>query len=186
MYETTLLNFESAGSTKFFMMNDTLNGGRSEVHFFVTSQAHAEFSGVLSDYIQHCYASVRLALPRLSTECLDGLSFIVKGDGRRYQCRLKTDDHQDEIEYMAEFQPQKKDWDSVRLSFSQFMPYYRGMHLSHISPINPENISSLCLSVNHVSQAGPYKLLLKQISTYSKNNMVVPAQNDMVWQDIHQ
>ncbi len=175
MNEVNLFNFGVDCDFNANVANDVLIGGHSESRVFISARAQAVFSGHLSDFIQNCFASVRFSKHNLSLEGIEGLYMKVMGDGKRYECRLRTQSQLDEIEYVSEFQTKKNEWMLVKLPFKNFIPIYRGHYLNNVSPIDPKSIQQICFFVSHHSQSGDFQLVFDWINAYRTNQAIVNA-----------
>jgi hypothetical protein len=99
-----VLDFHDADPTAWAIVNDGVMGGRSSSQVERTEAGTLRFSGHVSLENSGGFASTRTELGPLDLSGFRGLALRVRGDGRRYQLRLRMDPR-DPIAYKAEFQP---------------------------------------------------------------------------------
>lgn len=63
----------------------------------------------------------------------------VRGDGRKYQFRIRHDGGFDGISWRTEF-TSKNDWQTLDLPLDEFMPVYRGRGVPSAGPVVPSRI----------------------------------------------
>ena len=126
MKEKKIIDFRDASeSGKWERINDAVMGGMSESSLTPADEM-AVFEGIVSLENFGGFASVR-SLPReFGLGGYDGLILRVRGDGRRYRLRLKTDDDYEGVSYQAVFFTDASEWTESRLSFDEFVPVFRG------------------------------------------------------------
>jgi hypothetical protein len=135
-----LIDFHSDGGDMWTLVNDTVMGGVSSSRLRTTDRRTGIFSGVLSLENNGGFASVRAAVGKRDLSAYAGLETRVRGDGRTYQLRLRTDDHLDGIAYKSVFETRVGEWLTVRLSFSDFLPTFRGQTPADAAPLDPARI----------------------------------------------
>jgi hypothetical protein len=135
-----LVEFAGAATVEWRVVNDGVMGGVSSSTMTTTESGTGMFSGSLSLENNGGFASVRsdLAQPDLSPYA--GLVLRVRGDGRRYQVRLRTDPRFDGIAYRAEFDTEPDTWITVVLPFDTFVPTFRGYVPRNAPPLDPSAI----------------------------------------------
>ena len=156
---------EPAEENRWTVVNDGVMGGLSSSRMEVTSAGTGVFRGVLSLKNSGGFASVRRASPDDHFAGCAGVLLRVKGDGRTYQFRLRTNEQFDGMAYRAEFSTQPDTWITVRLPFSSFEPTFRGRIVPDAPPLRPENIQQLGFLVAD-KQAGPFQVEIDWIRTY--------------------
>jgi monofunctional biosynthetic peptidoglycan transglycosylase len=93
MSEKTIFEFESNNEAEqWISVNDGVMGGVSQGQMRFTDQGTALFSGALSLENNGGFASVRTYPQQYDLEGYAGLAIRIKGDGRRYKLRIRTDD----------------------------------------------------------------------------------------------
>jgi hypothetical protein len=73
-----------------------------------------------------------------------GLELRIKGDGQRYKLIIRCDPGWDSVGHTLSF-PTQPGWQTVRLSFSEFLPVFRAKTMRNADPINPQSIYSIQL-----------------------------------------
>jgi hypothetical protein len=122
------------------IVNDGVMGGVSNSSMVLTDAGHGQFSGHVSLANNGGFASVQHNT-RIKLNNEDKFIVLrVKGDGKRYEFRLKGALSQSES-YVHEFAT-SGEWQTIKLAISEFYPQFRGRKLS--SPnFNFENIEQL-------------------------------------------
>lgn len=110
------------------IVNDGVMGGISRSSMVLTDAGHGRFSGQVSTANNGGFASVQLtkAIGRPKDK-----AFVVlrlKGDGKRYEFRLKNRIRQYES-YVHTF-PTSGEWETIRLPIAGFYPEFRGRRLN--------------------------------------------------------
>ncbi|MGM0914489.1 MAG: CIA30 family protein [Pseudomonadota bacterium] len=117
------------------------------------------FSGETSLENNGGFASVRRDPEAFDLREHPGLELYVRGDGRRYQLRLYTDQLPQGAAYRASFQPSAGQWQRVALSWREFEPVFRGRLLKDVAAVDPARIEQLGLMIVD-RRAGPFRLEL--------------------------
>jgi len=135
---------------------DQVTGGRSVAHMQRMPEGNARFSGLLSLENGGGFASVR-SFPRdLHIRNETHLALRVRGDGKRYQVHLRTNDTLDGISYRASILG-PRNWGTVVIPFSGFAPTYRGKILKRAPPMQRDRICTVGFMVAD-RQEGPFTL----------------------------
>ena len=124
----------------WYAINDDVMGGLSSGGMTMTGQ-HLHFHGELSLQNNGGFASVR----RLASEDYahsPGLRLTVKGDGRRYQLRLRQDGNLDGVAWRHEFLTDGS-VQVIVLHFPDFEPVIRGRLVKNAGTIDPAHIKQL-------------------------------------------
>lgn len=121
-------------------VNDGVMGGISRGRMVPVDDA-LRFEGELSLENNGGFASVRRAVePDLSNATAVRLQ--VRGDGRRYQFRIRQDGGLDGIAWRAEFDT-GEDWQTVVLPLAEFVPMFRGRLVAGAGPVEPARIAQV-------------------------------------------
>jgi NADH dehydrogenase [ubiquinone] 1 alpha subcomplex assembly factor 1 len=125
------------------IVNDSVMGGVSTSRMENSAGGIARFTGRLSLENNGGFASFRSAgrLPDLTGH--DAVVLRVKGDGRRYQFRIRTETGWRAPNYSAEFQTENGKWREYRLPFADFVAGWRGRTLRDVPPIDLTRIRSI-------------------------------------------
>ncbi|MGZ8162930.1 MAG: CIA30 family protein [Methylobacter sp.] len=124
-------------------INDDVMGGISQSRIELSPTATAIFSGQLSLENNGGFASIRR---RADNYNLDGCTCVilkVKGDGRTYQFRVKTDDLYDGIAYRSLFATEAHQWQTITLPFDSFCASFRGRPVPEAPVLRPEQIRQI-------------------------------------------
>lgn len=105
------------------VINDGVMGGVSSSRIEPLDD-HLVFKGELSLDNNGGFASVRRLVDQKG-EDLTAVQFDVRGDGRRYQFRMRTNRNFDGVAWVAEFESGTR-WQTVQLPVTQFQPQFRG------------------------------------------------------------
>ena len=136
-----LVDFATAPAADWFVVNDGVMGGVSSSTMQVIDGLGV-FTGVLSLDNNGGFASVR-AVVESDLSGFDGLRLRVRGDGRTYQVRLRTNDRFDGVAYRAEFATEPGEWITVTIPFDRVVPTFRGYTPRNVGPLNPGAIRQL-------------------------------------------
>lgn len=124
----TLFDFnKDSNISDWKVMDDVVMGGKSSGHFKLTEEGHGLFYGKVSLENYGGFSSVRY---RFESKDIDGFSKVkirCKGDGKRYQFRVKTDAY-DEFSYIQHFQT-SGEWETIVLNLADSYPTFRGRKL---------------------------------------------------------
>ena len=141
----SLFEFSRVVAGEWIIVNDGVMGGLSSSRFADTDSGFARFTGELSLENNGGFASVRALAPDGVLADRSALILRVRGDGRTYQVRLRTDRQFDGISYMAEFSTVEGEWQEVRIPLTEFQPTFRGRRPSGAQPLSPANVQQIGL-----------------------------------------
>jgi monofunctional biosynthetic peptidoglycan transglycosylase len=152
-----MINFENPDkATHWRAINDDVMGSASESEMRAESGAGI-FTGKLSLENGGGFASVRREPQDYHLAGYKGLQVEVRGDGRRYQLRLRTHQLFEGGAYRAFFQPPAGQWQRVDLPWEAFEPVFRGRVLEDAPPLIPEDIQQIGLLIAD-RIGGPFRL----------------------------
>jgi monofunctional biosynthetic peptidoglycan transglycosylase len=164
-----LIDFSDADSAKWYAVNDGVMGGVSRSDIQRTAHGTGVFAGKLSLENNGGFASVRVALDRHDLSNYAGLEIRVRGDGRTYQLRLRTNDDFDGIAYRAEFETLDGEWNATRIPFNQFLPTFRGRTLKDVPPLDTSQIHWLAFMLAD-KKSGPFLLEIDFVKTWESTH----------------
>lgn len=159
----TLIDFTENPPRPWYVVNDGVMGGLSDSGMRLTPNGTGEFSGVLSLENNGGFASVRTPLLPFDYAAFTGVQLRVKGDGRTYQLRFRTDERFDGVAYRALFPTQEGVWTTVLMPFEDFQPTFRGRILEGVPPLDTSRLEQLTLMVAD-KKAGPFLLEVGSIT----------------------
>jgi NADH dehydrogenase [ubiquinone] 1 alpha subcomplex assembly factor 1 len=110
------------------IVNDGVMGGISRSSLALTDAGHGQFSGNVSLANNGGFASMRLNTTIKLTEEKKFIVLRVKGDGKRYEFRLKSNISQSQS-YVHQFAT-SGEWEIIKLEISEFYPQIRGRKLN--------------------------------------------------------
>lgn len=125
--ELTIADFSSSNSENWIIINDGVMGGLSQSSIEFTDDNTAIFKGRVRLENNGGFASVRYNPETITTEQFTHISLKIKGDGKKYQFRLKSD-QREEYAYVQTFQT-TGEWEEIKLPLTDFYPSYRGRKL---------------------------------------------------------
>ncbi len=141
----------------WYAVNDTVMGGVSQSSFTVMPAGVGVFSGELSLENNGGFSSVKRDVETGYLEGVEAIALRVKGDGRRYQFRLKMDRSDRTLSYRAEFDTQPDKWLTVSLPLQLFEPVFRGRTVGDAPSIVPERVQEMGLLLAG-KQRGSFRL----------------------------
>lgn len=164
--ETMLFDFGATENMNdWLIINDGVMGGLSESSFVLTDFNSAVFSGNVTLENNGGFASVRSRPMQFDLAGHQGIRIRVKGDGKKYQFRVQTNNRFDGISYQYRFETQKDQWQTITIPFEKCVPVFRGQLLRNVEPISPENIRQLGFLISD-GQTGDFQLEVQWIKAY--------------------
>jgi len=141
-------------------VNDGVMGGISSSRM-VEADGVLTFKGELSLENNGGFASVR-RLVETDLSQVTGVRLEVRGDQRTYQFRLRQNDRFDGVAWRAEFTT-TAEWQTVELSFDQFVPVFRGRRVPDAGPVVAASIKQIGFLLADKTP-GPFKLQIRSIT----------------------
>lgn len=111
----------------WYTVNDDVMGGRSTSTIELTPQGNAIFKGQISLQNNGGFSSVHYRFPAINTTGYKFLMLRIKGDGKRYQVRIKNRAG-DTYSYIAYFST-NGEWQNIRVNLKDMYPSFRGRTL---------------------------------------------------------
>ena len=156
------------------IVNDGVMGGLSTSRLEVASEGIATFKGTLSLENNGGFASVRSEGTRIDlTDCV-ALVVRVKGDGRKYQLRVRDRSGWRVPDYRAEFQTKAGEWEEHRLPLADFAAGWRGRDLPDAPPINRGAVQELAFFISD-KKPGTFSLAIDWIAAQPTAPALQPA-----------
>lgn len=125
----TLFDFgQSDDLSDWYILDDTVMGGRSAGQMGITAVGHAVFEGTVSLENNGGFSSVRYRPEAISVMGYSQCVFRIKGDGKRYQFRIKAEPNQD-YSYISYFET-SGDWEIISMPIHDMYPQWRGRKLN--------------------------------------------------------
>ncbi len=141
------------------IVNDGVMGGISKSSLLFTDAGHGQFSGHVSLANNGGFASIQLNTTIQLAEEKNFIVLRVKGDGKRYEFRLKGEISQYES-YVHPFAT-SGEWENLKLAISEFYPQFRGRKLN-IPNFNFKSIEQLSFLIAN-KQEEDFELLIDWI-----------------------
>jgi monofunctional biosynthetic peptidoglycan transglycosylase len=160
-----LIQFENPDDVRWTIVNDGVMGGISSSDMELTEEGTALFSGSVSLENNGGFASVRGVFPTLDLSAYEGVVIRVRGDGRRYQLRFRTDGSFDGVAYRAEFDTRAGEWQEVTLPFEAFEPSFRGYVPRRAGPLDTRRIRQAGFLIGD-KRDGPFRLEIAWVKAY--------------------
>ena len=147
----------------WMIVNDGVMGGISESRLSLDQRGFLVFEGRVSLDYGGGFASVRSILNRLDADPYNGILIRFKGDGKKYQLRLRQGDRMDGVAYFRHFETKTGEWEEVFLPFHSFQASYRGRRLPDYPKLDTRRISQLGLMISD-KQEGNFRLEVQRIA----------------------
>jgi hypothetical protein len=163
MNTTTLFDFDSPEEA-WRNVDDSVMGGVSSSRMRI-EDGTAIFQGELSLENNGGFASVRSDLLEHDLAGFEGVRLRVKGDGQRYQLRIRADRAFDGPSHQMTFETKKDAWIEVDLPFSDFFAAYRGRQMPNHPPIDAAKIATMGILIAD-KQEGNFRLEIDWVKAY--------------------
>jgi len=149
-------------ANRWMMVNDTVMGGVSSSQLRI-QQSIAAFTGYLSKENNGGFASMRRTLSGIELASGSAIKIRVKGDGRRYQLRFRTDSDWQSVAYAASFATVPDQWRVISFTESDFLPVFRGRPVSGMPALDFNRARQIGFLIAD-KNAGEFKLEIDWIS----------------------
>lgn len=160
--ETMIEDFNSTNHLNWVAINDGVMGGISESNFQIETDQTGVFSGRVSLQNNGGFASVRASLRESVSGNFEKIVIRVKGDGKTYSLRIRTDQNFDGVAYACSFSTIKDEWTEHEFLPTEFVPTFRGRTLSNVLPLNNLDISHVGFLISE-KQSGSFELIIDWI-----------------------
>ncbi|MEM9529168.1 MAG: CIA30 family protein, partial [Bacteroidota bacterium] len=125
----TLFDFTPDGNIEDWrVVDDGVMGGLSQGRFSLSEEGHGYYRGYVSLANNGGFSSLRYRMPTIKVEGFTNMKIRLKGDGKRYQLRLKSDAW-DRHSYKGEFVT-TGEWEEVSIPLAELSPTFRGRSLN--------------------------------------------------------
>lgn len=111
----------------WYIMDDVVMGGRSDGNMKINEDGHGLFHGDVSLENNGGFSSVRYRPELLDVSDYKSCKLRVKGDGKSYQFRIKSDAY-DRFSYIYTFDT-TGEWETVVIPLHDMYPSFRGRRL---------------------------------------------------------
>jgi len=158
----TIINF-SRGDVTWPHINDGVMGGVS-IGEMSAGNGYATFRGTVSFDNNGGFSSVRSQAVVHDLSAFEGLVLRVRGDGKRYGFRLKTDASFDGVSYQVQIEPPAGEWTEISVPFIDFIPVYRGRVVRDHPQLDPSRIATFGLIISR--QEGRFRIDIESVGAY--------------------
>lgn len=149
-------------SERWVIINDTVMGGVSRAS--LTREGDVlQFNGYLSLDNNGGFASIRRISDEFASLPNGIIQISVKGDGRRYQLRLRTNKQLDGVAYVATFETSAGELSIAHFSAQDFRPQWRGRAVRNARELRFDDIHQLGFMLADKTE-GPFALSILDIS----------------------
>jgi NADH dehydrogenase [ubiquinone] 1 alpha subcomplex assembly factor 1 len=149
----------------WLIVNDGVMGGLSESKFILGDNNSAVFSGNVTLENNGGFASTRTKEMQFQLDGFKGILIRVKGDGKKYHFRIRTDDRFDGIAYRHHFETDMDQWQTISVPFNKCVPVFRGRILQDVEPVSPKDIHQIGFLISD-KQSGEFHLEVQWIKAY--------------------
>ncbi|MFT6270329.1 MAG: monofunctional biosynthetic peptidoglycan transglycosylase [Alphaproteobacteria bacterium] len=146
------------------IVNDTVMGGRSQANI-VFADDHMQFVGDLSMRNNGGFASIRRIDEPVNWQANKPIQIVIRGDGRNYQFRLRTNRYVDGVAYVKGFATTKGEWQTVTFTENDFTAQFRGRLIRDAKDLAFTDITQLGFMLAD-KQPGGFELHVKEISQH--------------------
>lgn len=124
----TLFNFDSKSDiTNWNIVDDVVMGGSSSGTFSLSGSGTGIFKGKVSLENNGGFSMVQYRFKTLQVENFSKVTIRLKGDGKLYQFRIKTNES-DYYSYVSTFNT-SGEWETITIPFANMYPAFRGRKL---------------------------------------------------------
>ena len=162
----SLFDFNSAKTSgQWYIVNDGVMGGVSQSKINLNADGTATFSGNISPDNNGGFASIRTKISGDLDNNLKGVMIRLKGDGKTYSLRFRSDSRFDGYSYQAKVETSEGEWKEIKVPFKEFHPTYRGYTLTDKPPLQAENIKQMGIMITD-KQWGNFSVDIDWIKMY--------------------
>ena len=159
-----IFDFHKEADTQAWrIINDTVMGGQSSSDFALTKEGHGRFKGHVSLANNGGFSSLRYDLKPLSVEDYTHISLKIKGDGKRYQFRVKAK-ASDYYSYIYYFETNGQ-WQTIKIPLNDMYPTFRGRTLD-LPNFSKDTIEELGFLIGNKKEQN-FQLLIDHIALQS-------------------
>ena len=152
-----IIDFGAEKTGDWFVVNDGVMGGRSSSTLKGKEEGVGVFEGYLSLENNGGFASVRTAVPERALAGASSVLLRVRGDGKRYQLRLRPRGRSSGVAFAASFETTAGQWTTVELPLDSFEPTFRGYRPPGIGPLDPSQVGQVGIMLAE-KQEGPFRM----------------------------
>ncbi|MBC3757559.1 CIA30 family protein [Hyunsoonleella sp. SJ7] len=155
-----VFNFNKKSDIRNWMIvDDRVMGGKSSGNFELTDEGYGKFRGEISLENNGGFSSVRYFTSPIAIVNHSEIILRIKGDGKRYQFRIKETTSQ-RHSYVTYFQTSGK-WETLRIELKDLIPKFRGRQLD-IPNFSSDFVSEIGFLFGN-KKVEPFQLLVDKI-----------------------
>lgn len=166
MQDNVIEFLEADEINNWIIVNDTVMGGRSQA-IARSQDGYLHFLGDLSLRNNGGFASIRRIYNPIQWQQDGPILITVKGDGREYQFRLRTNRYMDGVAYVKNFVTIKDEWQTFTFQEQDFTPQFRGRLVRDAKALNFADITQLGFMLADKTP-GTFDLKVKEIMQSSQ------------------
>ncbi|GAA4319375.1 CIA30 family protein [Pontixanthobacter gangjinensis] len=138
---------------------DGVMGGKSTGNFSLNEEGYALFLGEISLANNGGFSSVQYDLPQMEVGSHKYIALRLKGDGKKYQFRVKN---RDEVyySYVHDFKTSGK-WEIIKIPLEEMYPSFRGRKLNQPN-FDHETIDQVAILIGNKKEES-FQLLIDKI-----------------------
>lgn len=155
---------DPAEPDRWLTVHDTVMGGRS-AGAVASTEAGLVFAGEVSLAGGGGFASARTRPRDFDLGGRTGILIRVRGDGRPWNLRLRTDDRIDGVAWSRTFATEPGVWLDIEVPFAAFEPVWRGRRVAGAGPLRPAAVRQLGFLIADRA-AGPFRLEIARVAAY--------------------
>jgi len=160
--ELILEDFSPDNHLEWQIINDGVMGGLSEGRFKINTDQTADFWGKVSLENNGGFASVRALLKSPASGNFQKIVLRIKGDGKTYSFRIRTDTNFDGVAYACNFVTKKDEWTEHKFSPADFTPTFRGRTPSNVPPLKELKLQQIGFLISE-KQTGKFKVTIDSV-----------------------
>ncbi|WP_036823215.1 CIA30 family protein [Polaribacter sp. Hel1_85] len=119
---------ENSNISDWLVVDDVVMGGKSNGSFKINNHGYGEYSGLVSLENNGGFSSLRYRFKQLKIENFTNVVVRIKGDGNKYQFRIK-DDFSNSYSYVYTFLTMNNEWQNIIIPLKEMYPAFRGRKL---------------------------------------------------------
>jgi len=150
---------KSSNIENWLIVDDVVMGGKSSGLFKMDDAGNGKFFGEISLDNNGGFSSVRYRGASISTDRYSKIAMRIKGDGKRYQFRVK--EHLDQRHSYVAYFTTSGDWETVEIAMKDLVPKFRG-RLLDIPNFSGDTIAELGFLFGN-KKAESFELLIDRI-----------------------
>ncbi len=149
----------------WYTVNDEVMGGISTSNMKLNDDGSATFKGEVSLENNGGFASIRTTIDHSLESDFKGVILRIKGDGKKYNVRFRTNKNFDGYAYQAKIHTEKNEWKEFKLSFKDFVHTFRGNSLHDKPALASKDIYQIGILIAD-KQPGYFELTMDWIGFY--------------------